>query len=172
MLVERGASLSHENKFKYTALIWAAEANQVEVASYLLSAGADPCQTESSGNTPLLQAAKCGCLGVLNLLLKTSKRGSKVVDIEHRNFRGDTALLLATSKGHVACVDSLLAAKANVNVPNSDGATPLLMAAYTGSLELCQKLVAEGADVNHVVRKRSSSLSANISLANALGCCV
>jgi len=53
----------------------------------------------------------------------------------------------AAEKGDVAKVQSLLAAKADVNAPQADGATAIQWAAYENNLELADVLIKAGANV-------------------------
>lgn len=62
---------------------------------------------------------------------------------------GQTALHLALRADSASVVEALLAAPGiDVNVENSSGETPLMMAALKGQLERCQQLLARGAEVN------------------------
>lgn len=64
------------------------------------------------------------------------------------NAQGDD-LIDAAGKGDLPRVNSLLAAKADVNAKRTDGFTALLMAASEkGNLDVVQTLLAKGADVN------------------------
>ncbi len=62
---------------------------------------------------------------------------------------GQTALHLALRADSASVVEALLAAPGiDVNVANSSGETPLMMAALKGQLERCEQLLARGAAVN------------------------
>ena len=58
------------------------------------------------------------------------------------------SLLDAVSAGDVDLVRKLLAAGADCNERNGDGATALMLAAHAGKLELVKTLIDAGADVN------------------------
>jgi uncharacterized protein len=61
---------------------------------------------------------------------------------------GDPALLIAARAGNAATVDVLLDARANVDVRNRFGDTPLMVAVLQGRVGVAKKLRARGAAVN------------------------
>ena len=90
-------------------------------------------------------------IGILKLLLE---KGA-AVNIKSASER--TALMLGASRGCVSCVKELIAHRADVNVKDKlQGATPIIIAAYDGDVDVAQVLVnaspnltpkAEGRDV-------------------------
>lgn len=61
---------------------------------------------------------------------------------------GETALLRASALGYKDVVNRLLAAGANVNIPNNENRTPLIAAAYYGKATIISLLLNAGANVN------------------------
>lgn len=61
---------------------------------------------------------------------------------------GDSAMTKAVKAGDLATVRKLIAARADVNAPSGDGATPLLWAAHNSYIEIARALVAAGAKVD------------------------
>lgn len=61
-------------------------------------------------------------------------------------LNGDTALMLAATKGHKAAVEFLISRKANVNKINKYGQFSLYFAAYYGHKGVCDVLLKAGAD--------------------------
>ena len=57
-------------------------------------------------------------------------------------------LVIAARGGSVPTIDALLAGRADVNVRNRYGDTPLMIAALNGHLEVMKKLRARGAEIN------------------------
>ncbi len=57
-------------------------------------------------------------------------------------------LLNATVVGNIEQVDSALSSGANINVKNSDGMTPLMLACFNGNRELAEFLLEKGAKVD------------------------
>src|SRR6185312_9772624 len=72
----------------------------------------------------------------------------KGVSIDARVEDGTTALLLATNKGRPATVRYLLDLKANPNIADKNGWTPLLSAANVGNREIVDLLIQRGADIH------------------------
>lgn len=71
----------------------------------------------------------------------------KWVSIDARaRIDGSTALLIATNRGSVPNVRFLLNMKANPNIADQRGLTPLLSAASDGRIEIVDLLLAKGAD--------------------------
>lgn len=59
-----------------------------------------------------------------------------------------SALSWACLTGNAEVVEVLLNAKANVNIPNGDGNTPILAAAFVGQDKIVQRLLENGAEPN------------------------
>src|SRR5262245_15527750 len=68
------------------------------------------------------------------------------VDIPTLDGSGGTALLIASEGGHVALMESLINAGANVRVQDKHGDTPLMGAVRIGSLDAVKLLLKHGAD--------------------------
>lgn len=60
--------------------------------------------------------------------------------------RGNTALIIAASRGWEQGVEILLRYKANVNLPNVSGETPLIRAVQVHNVEVASALLKAGAD--------------------------
>ena len=61
---------------------------------------------------------------------------------------GQTALLLAAEEGHVACLEALLDAGADINHSDTDGLTALFCAADAGHLQALELLLERGSRVD------------------------
>ena len=59
-----------------------------------------------------------------------------------------TPLLYAARDGRLAAAERLVAAGANLDLPDANGIRPLLMAALNNKLDVARLLVAKGANVN------------------------
>lgn len=60
--------------------------------------------------------------------------------------RGETALMLASGRGHDAIVEMLIRADADVNGRDQDGLTPLMIGAREGHEQVVTLLLKNGAD--------------------------
>ena len=83
----------------------------------------------------------------------------KGADINHENEYGNTALIVASSRGHPDVVRDLLARGADVNHASTVGYTSLLLASMQGHTEIVGMLLEKGADVRHIDHGRCSALT-------------
>lgn len=134
-LLERGADAN-----KCCPIYYAAERNQVEVATVLLSHGADPNRFTNDGvPSALLVASELGHVAMVTLLL------SKGTIIGPRRTER-TAIGQAAAGGHLDAVKVLLASGCALGDKDASGHTPLHRAAMHGRMELCDYLLKQGAD--------------------------
>ena len=127
-----------------TALHWAAEHEDVEMADILLEAGARVAVRTREGVTPLQLAATNGSAPMLGRLLRAGADPNAAL-----TPAGDTALMLAARTGRTDAIRALLESGANVNATESwGGTTPLMWAVSGGHTDAARLLIAAGADVN------------------------
>lgn len=126
-----------------TALLWAAQWDDLEAADLLLRAGAKPDSANDYGVTPISVAATNGSLEMVTRLLKAGARAGSALP------NGETAVMSAALTGRADVVAALLDAGADINAhEQSKGQTALMWAIASGDKEVPQLLVARGADVN------------------------
>jgi ankyrin repeat protein len=127
-----------------TALHWAAVRDDSQLASLLLSRGADvEARTRHNALTPIFLASGNGGVATLRLLLKAGADPNSV------NGNGTTALMTAASSGNPESVQLLLDHGANVHAKETvRGQTALMFAAALNRDEVIRLLVARGADPN------------------------
>ncbi|CAI8024817.1 GA-binding protein subunit beta-1, partial [Geodia barretti] len=95
------------------------------------------------GRTELHDAAERGDVEAVERLLSTSVNiNSRTEDV------GDTALLVASRRGHVEVVRLLLKAGAAVFIPDKCCRTPLYWASFYDHRAVVELLIENGADVN------------------------
>ena len=162
VLLEAGANVESPNPDGQTALLAVARTGNVKAAQLLLGAGASVDARERfGGQTPLMWASARRHPEMMQLLIA---RGADVnarsavrdyqrhVTAEGRpkslDSGGLTPLLYATRENCAACVAVLLKNGADINLPDPDDASPLLVAIMNANWDLAQQLIAAGADVN------------------------
>ncbi|XP_052262259.1 ankyrin repeat domain-containing protein 17-like isoform X2 [Dreissena polymorpha] len=122
-----------------TALTLACCGGFLDVADFLISAGAD---IELGCSTPLMEAAQEGHLELVKYLLKYK------ANVNATTGTNDTALTYACENGHTDVADVLLQHGAVLEHESEGGRTPLMKAARAGHLCTVQFLISRGADVN------------------------
>ena len=113
--------------------------DEIEHVKVFLDAGAYLDIADEYGNSPLMIAAKCGCVETVKLLLK---HGSNV---SAENKKGDNAMHLAalSENDYQAQIVELLIDKgASPDKLNREGATPLWNAVWQDSFKVVQTLLA------------------------------
>ena len=126
-----------------TALHWAAEYGDEEMAGMLIYAGAklEP-QTRIGSYTPLHLASKSGSAGVVRMLLEAGADVSRAT-----TNSGTSSLHFAAASGSSEAINVLVEFGADLNpVENEWGQTPLMFAAAFNRAEAISKLLELGAD--------------------------
>jgi hypothetical protein len=124
-LLKHGANVNAHDVQGYDILTIAAVNNDVELAKLALTNGANAgAVTGTSSSTALISAAHLGHVEILRLLIDAK------APLDHVNNIGWTALITAVvlgngSKEHVATVEALVKAGANVDIKDRGGHTAL-----------------------------------------------
>jgi ankyrin repeat protein len=142
-LVREGADVNAARGDGMSALHWAAERGNADIAGVLIYAGANVSAVTRIGQyTPLHVAARAGSAAVVDQLIK----GGAVVDARAVPS-GATPLHLAATSGAAAVITRLLDAGADKNAREAEwGQTPLMFAAAVNRVEAIKVLMARGAD--------------------------
>jgi len=132
-----------------TALHWAAEHANPEMARVLLIAGAAPGAVTRLGDyTPLHIAARKGAAGVVAALLDAGAAPEA-----RTSPAGVQPLHYAAAAGSVAAVEALIRAGAGVDAIELQWRqTPLMFAAASGRADVVEALAVAGADVSRTAR--------------------
>ena len=142
-LLKDGADVNTTQADGMTALHWAAQKGDVELAKVLLYASANlKATTRIGGYTPLLIASKNGDALMIDTLTEAG------ADSNAPTMNGTTPLMLAAAAGKPAAVKALIDHGAIVNAKESvKGETALTFAAALGRADVIRVLTAHGADV-------------------------
>jgi ankyrin repeat protein len=140
----RGADVDGAQVDGTTALHWAADRDDLQMADLLIRAGARVDGRTREGVTPLRLAANNGSAAMIDRLVKAGADPNAPLTPS-----GDTALMLAARTGKTDAIRVLAEAGALVNARESWGGTTALMwAASEGHAEAARTLIEAGADVD------------------------
>ena len=143
-LVQKKADVNAPQIDGTTALHWAVEADDLELADLLIRNGAKVSIANIAGATPIQLAALNGSAAMLDRLIAAG--GDPNAPLTRT---GDTALMIASRTGKVNAVRVLLDKGAKVNAQETWGGTTALMWAVSEKHpEVARLLVERGADVN------------------------
>lgn len=144
LLINEGADVNVKDFVQDTPFLVAGAEGRAEILKLILVAGPDLKSVNRFGGTALIPACHRGHVEAVKVLLTTA------IDRDHVNNLGWTALLEAVLLGdggprHTEIVRLLVAAGANVNLPDRDGVTPLFHARQRGYTEMVRILEGAGA---------------------------
>jgi ankyrin repeat protein len=142
LLVQQGADVNRRESFRQqSAVMWAAAQGHADMVAFLVSKGADlsiraaayEWETQitseprvqyrpTGGLTPLLYAARAGCLGCVQTMLRAG------ADKDRPNPDGMTPMIMALDNGYPAVARYLLDQGANPHTWDWWGRTPLYVA--------------------------------------------
>ncbi len=162
LLLGAGADADSANPEGQTALMAVARTGNTEAARLLLEHGASVNARESwGGQTALMWASARRHPDMIELLIANG------ADLDarsiHRDYQrhvtaegrpknldsgGFTPLLYAARENCIACVDVLLEHGADIDLPDPDGVSALLLAIMNANWDLAKRLIEAGADVN------------------------
>ena len=147
-LVQQRADVNAPEGDGMTALHWAAERGDADIAALLLKAGARAqAETRIGRYTPLHVAAKSGSAAVVRALVDAG------ANVNAATATGAVPLHFAAASGSSEAVATLLDRGADVNAREPQwGQTPLMFAAAAGRTAAVRTLVARGADVGATAR--------------------
>jgi uncharacterized protein len=160
MLLEAGANANVTNEDGQTPLMLAARTGVVPVAKLLIQHGADVNRRETyRDQSALMWAAAEGHAEMVELLVaqkaqldvraKSTDWESQISSeprVQYRPTGGLTPLLYAARAGCLRCVTAIVGAGADVDKPNPDGMTPMIVALDNGAPAVAQYLLERGAN--------------------------
>jgi uncharacterized protein len=162
MLLDAGAGVEGANEDGQTALMLAIKTAELPIVEMLVKAGAKVNTVEKFQNqTPLMWAvtAPKNAGAMTKLLLSKGadvkpralytdwpNQLSSEPRAQYRPVGGLTALLYASRDGCYDCVEALISAGADVNVPTPEGVTPLMVALDNDHNDVANLLLDRGAN--------------------------
>lgn len=143
-LIAAGTSVNAQDENRNSAFLLAGAEGRLEILKLALQADADLKSTNRYGGTALIPACHHGHVETVRELLKTA------IDVNHVNRLGWTALLETVILGdgsakYIEIARLLVAHKADVNLADNQGVTPLGHARQRGQREIAAILEAAGA---------------------------
>ena len=141
-LLRAGADVNAAQGDGMTALHWAADNGQLELAGVLVFAGANPeAATRLGGFTPVMVASRSGRAEIVRLLADAGANLGATTET------GETALHYAAWSGNSEIVLALAEKGADVDAREfANGQTPLMFAASYGRGAAARSLLEAGAD--------------------------
>jgi ankyrin repeat protein len=180
--INEAVDLNKKNQNGETALIIAIKNGHNKLASIIIEAGADINPINESGKSALSYAAQTGDLELLKSLVSLGADKNirskakqhnllmlaiggnhpelipeliKINDINARDSKNSTALILAVDKNNIESIKTLLMHGADVNLANKGGFTALasLISNDLITNELLELFIEAGADLNIQTKK-------------------
>ncbi|XP_030323506.1 death-associated protein kinase 1 isoform X5 [Calypte anna] len=147
-------TLDEEDSFVMKAIIHAINDDNVPGLQHLLGSltNYDVNQPNKHGTPPLLIAAGCGNIQMLQLLLKHGSR------IDVKDKAGSNAIYWASRHGHVETLKFLNDNKCPLDVKDKSGETALHVAARYGHVDVVQFLCGVGSNPNFQDKEEETPL--------------
>lgn len=141
LLNAHGVNTDTQNHNGTTALYMAAALGEDDVVKAFIQKGANVNVIANYGWTPLMVAAGRGHLTIVQALLSAPQ-----IDIDAKKIDGATALIVTAALDKDDVVKALIDHRANVNITDNYGWSPLMFAAEKGHLTIMQALLDKNAD--------------------------
>ncbi|KAK0757534.1 hypothetical protein N5P37_010261 [Trichoderma harzianum] len=156
-LINRGAEVNacteNANFAAGTALQGACESSRSDIVSLLLEKGANPNLGLGTDSPPIVAACQRGEAHILEMLVNAK------ADLDvFGGYDSSTPLINAAAYLPKESLQVLLNAGADINLPDNDGDTALIVAAGRGDVEAVTFLLDNGADIMHSSKRNKNAL--------------
>uniref|UniRef100_A0A8C6Q5X0 Ankyrin repeat domain 24 n=1 Tax=Nothobranchius furzeri TaxID=105023 RepID=A0A8C6Q5X0_NOTFU len=141
LIVKKGLCPTKLDSDGKSAFHVCASRGRLDCLEVIIAHGADLSVTDGAGFSALHLAAKNGQSECLKRLLQR-------LAVDCTDSIGRTPLHHAGISGCLPCTETLWDFKANLNIQDNEGTTPLILAAQMSRVELCAFLLGRGADAN------------------------
>ncbi|KAG1331326.1 ankyrin-3-like [Cocos nucifera] len=152
LLMQPEVNIDEQDENGFSPVMVAAKGGHVDAFRFLVFAGADVKLRNKAGETAVM--------------LSQSNSNSDLFEqvmlefaLEKGNAGGFYALHCAARRGDLAAVRLLTARGCDVNMPDGDGYTPLMLAAREGHGMLCELLIASGARCDIKTHRGETAIS-------------
>lgn len=144
-LIEKGADVNIQDNMKNNPFLYSGAEGYIEILKLTIEAGANPKLLNRYGGTALIPASEHGFVEVVKELLENTE-----INVNHVNNLGWTALMEAIvlndgGRKQQETIKLLIKHGADVNIPDSEGVTPLQQAKERNFSEIEKILLQAGA---------------------------
>ncbi|KAI9055724.1 hypothetical protein LZ554_000665 [Drepanopeziza brunnea f. sp. 'monogermtubi'] len=140
---DQKAAMRRDISKSSAVLAMATKANFTVIVKLLVSAGVDINWQDPAGETALHVAARFGHEECAKILLQGTPEQKIIVDLTENTFSW-TPLHIASVDGHLSIVELLIAAGANVQIPDVSGWLAREHAALRGHMKIAARLAEAG----------------------------
>ena len=154
LLINNGADLNISTSkitMQHSPLYFAIRNRHADVAELLITSGADVNIKNGFDESPMDVAVHAKLQNIVNLLIEHGAETSSLKDTEKTTEESKKPLASiwkGATEGNIEIVKQHLDAGVDINAKNSDGESPLQLAAQVGQKEILELLISKGADIN------------------------
>lgn len=144
MIIEAGANLNTVTDYGFTPLHYAIRMNDIEMVKFMVEKGALVNNNLNKwGNSLIKEAVNKENLDMVSYLINIG------LDIKKLDYDGNTLLHWIATTGNINLINLVLdTGIVDVNILNTCGATPLILAVSYSNKEMVSLLIQRKADVN------------------------